>query len=132
MPDLFRIFRRRRSPDLAQPDLAAAQAVVHRQNAYQQGTRGRLLREVLPELAETLKTFFDDQDRTDLLAQVDTLVIGRWCICGDDFCQSFFTQHMSHDGNPDVLDYSPAGMLIIHLSDEYITEIETIGRSPLA
>jgi major membrane immunogen (membrane-anchored lipoprotein) len=50
-----------------------------------------LLQDVLPELAEELRTLLEKDGESQLAAQISSLHIVDRCRCGDDFCATFYT-----------------------------------------
>lgn len=50
-----------------------------------------LLQDVLPELAEELRTLLETDGQSQLAAQILSLRIIDRCRCGDDFCAMFYT-----------------------------------------
>ena len=72
-------------------------------------------------------------DETYLADQVDTLRVLRECGCGDDFCQSFYTQPppvgANGLGHRNVcLSPSRSGMLVLDVVDDVIMFVEVIDR----
>jgi hypothetical protein len=50
-----------------------------------------LLQDVLPELAEEMRTLLEKDSELDLASQISSLRIVDRCRCGDDFCATFYT-----------------------------------------
>ena len=95
-------------------------------------TRGRLLAEVLPTLTDTVRGGLLAQERPDLAVQLDELIVGGWCLCGDSFCQTFSTEDRTAEGEPDTIEVQvPVGMLLVHLEDDRVVEIEALYYPPL-
>ena len=89
-----------------------------------------------PRLATKLATALREADEADLVNQVDNLRVLRECGCGDDFCQSFYTQPPPvgayGSGHRNVgLSTSQPGMLILDVVDDVIMFVEVIDRPPL-
>lgn len=84
-------------------------------------------------LAATVREGLAAEGRQHLTAQVDDLVVGAWCLCGDDFCQTFDTGARSDQGDPHMVEVDvPEGMLFVHLEDDRVVEIEALYMPPLA
>ena len=89
-----------------------------------------------PHLAVELATALRQAGEAGLVDQAARLRVLQPCGCGDDFCQSFYTQP------PPVGAYGPghrniglsplrAGMLILDVVDDVIMFVEVIDRPPL-
>jgi hypothetical protein len=98
-------------------------------NQHSSAARGRVWR-------QSLLSRFREAGEDGLVSQVDSLRVLRECGCGDDFCQSFYTQP------PPVGAYGPGhrnvclsphrpGMLVLDVVDDLIMFVEVIDRPPL-
>jgi hypothetical protein len=81
-------------------------------------------------------TALREADNTALADQIDTLRVLRECGCGDDFCQSFYTQPPplgSYGPGHRNVELSPSwpGLLVLDVVDEVIMFVEVIDRPPL-
>ncbi|BCJ64868.1 hypothetical protein GCM10009779_61260 [Polymorphospora rubra] len=89
-----------------------------------------------PRLAAELATALREEGESDLVNQVDSLRVLRECGCGDDFCQSFYTQPPpagAYGPGHRNIGLSPhrAGMLVLDVVDNVIMFVEVIDRPPL-
>jgi hypothetical protein len=89
-----------------------------------------------PRLAAELTTALREADESNLIYQVDNLRVLGECGCGDDFCQSFYTQPPPAGaygpGHRNVgLSPSESGMLVLDVVDDVIMFVEVIDRPPL-
>ncbi|MEQ7129212.1 hypothetical protein ABN034_32430 [Actinopolymorpha sp. B11F2] len=89
-----------------------------------------------PALATQLRHALLAESEVALAGQVDTLVVVAQCGCGDDFCQSFYTEPKPEGaygpGHRNVLLDAPwAGLLILDVVDDHIAYVEVLYREPL-
>jgi hypothetical protein len=90
-----------------------------------------------PDLAAELVTALVEAHEEELVEQVAGLRVIRECGCGDDFCQSFYTQPRPDGGfgpgHRNVgLSPSRPGMLILDVVDDHIMYVEVIDRPVLS
>lgn len=89
-----------------------------------------------PRLAAELTIALRGAGEDGLVSQVDSIRVVRECGCGDDFCQSFYTQP------PPAGPYGPGHrcvalsphrpwMLVLDVVDDLIMFVEVIDRPPL-
>ncbi|GAA1593701.1 hypothetical protein GCM10009789_54700 [Kribbella sancticallisti] len=95
-----------------------------------------------PTLAGQLRAALIRAGEAELATQVDDLRALKMCACGDDFCQSFYTQPPP-DGSyppdkhrnwyPEADDPGPGwdGYLILDVVDGRIAFVEILDRPPL-
>jgi len=90
-----------------------------------------LLTETLPELAKELQQLLEAK-KPELALQLPTLKIVEGCMCGDDFCASFYTQPKpkgAYGPGHETLLLEPAeGMLILDVVDGVISFVEVLHR----
>src|SRR5258707_2854276 len=91
-----------------------------------------LLTDVLPNVAAELQTLLIAAERAELASQVQGLKIVDRCMCGDNFCASFYTQPKptgSYGPNHECLELEPAeGMLILDIVNGLIAHVELLNR----
>lgn len=99
---------------------------------------GPKLVERWPTLAQQLRAALTRDDEAELAKQVDELRIVEMCDCGDDFCQSFYTEPppaaaypLARHRNVDFDDPGWDGFLILDIVDERIAYVEVLYRPPL-
>jgi len=90
-----------------------------------------LVTETLPELAKELQQLLEAK-KPELALQLPTLKIVEGCMCGDDFCASFYTQPKpkgAYSPGHETLLLEPAeGMLILDVVDGVISFVEVLHR----
>jgi hypothetical protein len=92
-----------------------------------------------PVLASQLRTALVRLGESALAASVPELRVVAECGCGDDFCQSFYTEQPPDGAYPypdrarNVCCPEPGwqGMLVLDVVDERIHFVEVIDRPPL-
>jgi hypothetical protein len=89
-----------------------------------------------PRLAAELTDALREAGESNLVDQVDGLRVHRECGCGEDFCQSFYTQPPPvgayGQGHRNVgLNPSRPGMLVLDIVSDVIMFVEVIDRPPL-
>ena len=96
-----------------------------------------------PRLARQVRDALVRDGEGGLASQIDELRVLRMCDCGDDFCQSFYTEMPPAGGYPsdrhrnwypaddDEGDLGWAGHLILDVVDERIVYVEVLYRPPL-
>lgn len=90
-----------------------------------------------PGLAAELRTALHEAGEKELARQVDSLEVIQQCDCGDDFCQSFYTQQPPDapfgPGHRNVgLSPSLPGYLILDVVRDLIMFVEVLERPPLS
>jgi len=89
-----------------------------------------------PRFAVELAVALREAGEDGLVDQVDSLRVLRECGCGDDFCQSFYTQpppagaYGPGHRNVGLIPHRPY-MLILDVVDDLIMYVEVIDRPPL-
>jgi hypothetical protein len=94
-----------------------------------------------PKLARRLRDALIRDGEAELASQVDELRGLAMCDCGDDFCQSFYTEPPPDEAYPsdrhrnwypdDDDDPGWDGYLIRDVVDERISHVEVLYRPPL-
>ena len=93
-----------------------------------------------PILAGQLRDALARDNEIGLASQVDELRILTTCPCGDDFCQSFYTEPAPEEAYPADRhrNWFPQagrpgwdGYLILDVVDERIAFVEVLDRPPL-
>jgi hypothetical protein len=95
-----------------------------------------------PKLASQLRGALLRDGEVELASQVEDLRILEMCDCGDDFCQSFYTEppageaylsdrHRNWYPDDDDDDLGWDGYLILDVLDERIAFVEVLYRPPL-
>ena len=93
-----------------------------------------LLVHVLPEFAAELERLLAAAERPDLAAQVQTLRVTGGDRCGDDFCQSFYTDarprgDWQREGQYEIVPLDPDdGMVILDVVGGRIRFVEVLYR----
>jgi len=93
-----------------------------------------LLVHVLPEFAAELERLLAAAERPDLAAQVQTLRVTGGDRCGDDFCQSFYTDappggDWQSEGQHETVPLDPdSGMVILDVIGGRIRFVEVLHR----
>ncbi|RFU40900.1 hypothetical protein DZF91_14750 [Actinomadura logoneensis] len=95
-----------------------------------------LVRDIFPDLVAELATLLEDGGEHGLAVRVQDLRLVAECGCGDDFCQSFYTED-----HPPGQPYGPGhrcipllparGVLVLDVVDERIMYVEVTNRPPL-
>ena len=92
-----------------------------------------LLSRALPEFASELRDALRRQGEEHLSSQVASLRVFSLCDCGDDFCQTFYTDDRSQgiwaDGNSYSVvaqEMGKEGWVIVGVRDEEIREVEVL------
>ncbi|GIF22416.1 hypothetical protein BJ973_002739 [Actinoplanes tereljensis] len=89
-----------------------------------------------PRLAAELADALREEGEDDLAEQAAGLRVLQQCDCGDDFCQSFYTQPPPDGaygpGHRNIgLSPEKPGMLVLDVVDTQIMYVEVIDRPPL-
>jgi hypothetical protein len=94
-----------------------------------------LLLDVLPSLAEELRTLLVEQNEPELAAQIPGLRIVDRCLCGDDFCATFYVRPKPTGAyGPDHRNVAltpKEGMLILDVVGEKIAGVEVLYRDDI-
>ena len=95
-----------------------------------------LVREVFPDLLVELVALLEEEGEFELAICAWDLRLIAECGCGDDFCQSFYTEvrpEGKYGPGHRCVPLSPSeGMLILDVVDGRIMYVEVIDRSPNA
>jgi hypothetical protein len=94
-----------------------------------------LVREVFPELATELVALLEQNGEHELAISAHDLRLVAGCGCGDDFCQSFYTEprpHGPYGPGHRCIPLLPAnGMLNLDVVNGRIMHVEVLDRPPL-
>ncbi|MET9382130.1 hypothetical protein ABZY09_13845 [Streptomyces sp. NPDC002928] len=95
-----------------------------------------LVRDVFPDLIAELATLLQEEGESELAVSVrDVRLVGE-CGCGDDFCQSIWTEEHP-PGQPFGVGHRcvpllpSKGMLVLDVVDNRIMYIEIVDRPPM-
>jgi len=94
-----------------------------------------LLINVIPELAEELKTLLVKAELPGVAEQLDALRIVDRCRCGEDACASFYTANRPDGawgaGHENVSLNTESGFLILDLVHKKIVHIEVLDKAEI-
>lgn len=99
-----------------------------------QPTHGVRVADAFPGLANELSALLASDGRPVLAKAVRAAVIGSWCDCGDDFCQTSRSSR-PHDPAADLqtLSYdTPRGMVNVDVARDRILAVEALFYPPLS
>ncbi len=101
----------------------------------EQGRAAPLVREVLPALAAELVRLLEEEGEHELAICAHDLRIVAECGCGDDFCQSFYTERRPTGpygpGHRNVPLFADRGYLILDVVHGRIMCVEVLDRPEL-
>jgi hypothetical protein len=89
--------------------------------------------EILPALGIELEQLLKNQGEAELVARVSELTVIDRCLCGDDFCSSFYTQPKPqgpYGPGYRCMDLDAAeGMLLVDVVAGKIAHVEVFNRA---